>query len=213
MVALWFHSLTEADRVSVKPHASPVLHAISYRLGDLDRTHLPTLREKGGLQSYSSRLKDPDTVDFSTGSVGIGAKAALWVAMSHPTPGRTSPTHRKQAGSSASSGTRNSTRARSGRQLQIRTSPLLASCWVVDLNRQSPDHVVPDIQVQRLQGIRRGRNLCFRDRMGDSIRIRGENISSSEIAAVLIAHPSVSGAPPWPYRLRSVTTRAAAYGG
>jgi pyruvate dehydrogenase E1 component len=83
MVTLWFAELTPLDRVSVKPHASPVLHAISYLLGDLDESYLPTPRAKGGLQSYPSRLKDPDTVDFSTGSVGISATAALWVAMAH----------------------------------------------------------------------------------------------------------------------------------
>src|SRR4051794_16128952 len=83
MVALWFHELSARDRISVKPHASPVLHAINYLLGDLDATYLATLRAKGGLQSYPSRLKDPDTVDFSTGSVGIGAAAALCAAISH----------------------------------------------------------------------------------------------------------------------------------
>jgi len=62
MVALWFHELTNLDRVAVKPHASPVLHAINYLLGDLDAKYLTTLREKGGLQSYPSRIKDPDTV-------------------------------------------------------------------------------------------------------------------------------------------------------
>lgn len=63
--------------------SAPVLHAISYLLGDLDESYLPTLRAKGGLQSYPSRLKDPDAVDFSTGSVGISATAALGVAMAH----------------------------------------------------------------------------------------------------------------------------------
>src|SRR5689334_21176050 len=62
MVALWFHDLTHLDRVSVKPHASPVLHAINFLLGELDEAYLPTLRAKGGLQSYPSRLKDPDIV-------------------------------------------------------------------------------------------------------------------------------------------------------
>ena len=83
MTALWFAELAPLDRVSVKPHASPVLHAINYLLGDLDESYLPTLRAKGGLQSYPSRLKDPGTVDFSTGSVGIGATAALWAAVAH----------------------------------------------------------------------------------------------------------------------------------
>jgi pyruvate dehydrogenase complex dehydrogenase (E1) component len=63
--------------VSVKPHASPVLHAINYLLGELDPKYLTTLREFGGLQSYPSRSKDPDPVDYSTGSVGIGATA--WI--------------------------------------------------------------------------------------------------------------------------------------
>src|SRR5262249_6169715 len=71
MTSLWFGQLREGDRVSVKPHASPVLHGINYLLGELDEKYLTTLREFGGLQSYPSRAKDPDPVDYSTGSVGI----------------------------------------------------------------------------------------------------------------------------------------------
>src|SRR3954467_1681385 len=81
MTALWFGFLEAPDRVSVKPHASPVLHAINYLLGRLDRRYLETLREFGGLQSYPSRVKDPDPVDYSTGSVGIGATAPVWGAI------------------------------------------------------------------------------------------------------------------------------------
>src|SRR6266511_5513223 len=68
MTALWFAHLERGDRVSVKPHASPVFHAIQYLLGYLDRSYLTTLRAFGGLQSYPSRTKDPDRlyVDFST---------------------------------------------------------------------------------------------------------------------------------------------------
>ena len=72
---------SSGDRVSVKPHASPVLHAINYLLGELDERYLTTLREFGGLQSYPSRSKDPDPVDYSTGSVGIGATAPIWGAI------------------------------------------------------------------------------------------------------------------------------------
>ena len=68
MTALYFGVLEAPDRVSVKPHASPVLHAINHLLGRLDRRYLTTLREYGGLQSYPSRTKDPDPVDYSTGS-------------------------------------------------------------------------------------------------------------------------------------------------
>ena len=80
MTALYFAHLDAPDRVSVKPHASPVFHAIQYLLGNLDRAYLPTLRAFGGLQSYPSRTKDPDGVDFSTGSVGLGAAAPLFAA-------------------------------------------------------------------------------------------------------------------------------------
>ena len=83
MTALWFAHLEAPDRVSVKPHASPVLHAINYLLGRLDARYLETLRQFGGLQSYPSRTKDPDPVDFSTGSVGIGATAPIWSAIAH----------------------------------------------------------------------------------------------------------------------------------
>ena len=83
MTALWFAHLEAPDRVSVKPHASPVLHAINFLLGRLDPAYLPRLREYGGLQSYPSRTKDPDPVDYSTGSVGIGATATIWGALAH----------------------------------------------------------------------------------------------------------------------------------
>src|SRR5215467_5855582 len=81
MTSLWFRHLRPADRVSVKPHASPVLHAINYLLGELDEKYLTTLREFGGLQSYPSRSKDPVPADYSTGSVGIGATAPIWGAL------------------------------------------------------------------------------------------------------------------------------------
>src|SRR6202522_4621333 len=83
MTSLWFGHLRAQDRGSVKPHASPVLHAINYLLGRLDRSYLTELRSFGGLQSYPSREKDPDPVDFSTGSVGIGATQTLWSALAH----------------------------------------------------------------------------------------------------------------------------------
>ena len=47
MTTLWFDALTAADKVSVKPHASPVLHAINYLLGRLD---LPSRRDLRGHQ-------------------------------------------------------------------------------------------------------------------------------------------------------------------
>ncbi len=81
LTALYFSFLRPGDRVSIKPHASPVFHAAQYLLGRLDRSYLTTLREFGGLQAYPSRTKDPDPVDFSTGSVGLGAVAPVFAAL------------------------------------------------------------------------------------------------------------------------------------
>ena len=148
MTALWFQHLRAEDRVSVKPHASPVLHAINYLLGELDERYLTTLRAFGGLQSYPSRSKDPDPVDYSTGSVGIGATAPIWGALA-----------------------RRFVRAGEGRQYSLvgdaeldegaiweaildpMVSDLGEICWIVDLNRQSLDRVVPNIGATRLQGM------------------------------------------------------------
>ena len=66
MTALYFHFLQAGDRVSVKPHASPVFHAIQYLLGQLPKKYLTMFRSFEGLQAYPSRTKDPDAVDFST---------------------------------------------------------------------------------------------------------------------------------------------------
>jgi pyruvate dehydrogenase E1 component len=150
MTALWFSELRAEDRVSVKPHASPVLHAINYLLGTLDRPYLETLRAFGGLQSYPSRTKDPDPVDYSTGSVGIGATAPIWAAIAR----RYLELHRFEA-------------PPIGRQIALVgdaeldegavweaiADPSVAKLgevlWVVDLNRQSLDRVVPDIAFGR----------------------------------------------------------------
>ncbi|HET7456399.1 MAG TPA: hypothetical protein VFJ74_02025 [Gemmatimonadaceae bacterium] len=150
MTALYFGHLRGPDRVSVKPHAAPVLHAIEYLLGWLDRRHLTELRAFGGLQSYPSRLKDPVPADFSTGSVGIGATAPIWSALAH----------RYVAGHFEA--------PRGGRQVSLVgdaeldegavweaiVDPVVAHLgevlWIVDLNRQSLDRVVPDIAAGRL---------------------------------------------------------------
>lgn len=72
MTALYFRVLHPRDRVAVKPHASPVYHAIQYLFGRQTRSKLEQFRAFGGAQSYPSRTKDTDDVDFSTGSVGLG---------------------------------------------------------------------------------------------------------------------------------------------
>jgi pyruvate dehydrogenase E1 component len=150
MTALWFAFLRAPDRVSVKPHASPVLHAINFLLGRLDASYLPRLREFGGLQSYPSRSKDPDPVDYSTGSVGIGATAVVWGAIAHryvaghfdvPVGGR----------QIALLGDAELDEGAVWEAIADPNVPQLGEVlWVVDLNRQSLDRVVPDIAAGRL---------------------------------------------------------------
>jgi len=81
MTALYFDVLRPQDRVAVKPHASPVFHAIQYLLGHQTREKLERFRAYGGAQSYPSRTKDGDIVDFSTGSVGLGVGMTLFSAI------------------------------------------------------------------------------------------------------------------------------------
>lgn len=81
MTALYFHALKPEDRVAVKPHASPVFHAIQYLLGNQDLDRLKAFRALGGAQSYPSRTKDVDDVDFSTGSVGLGGAITAFASL------------------------------------------------------------------------------------------------------------------------------------
>ncbi len=81
MTALYFDVLRPEDRVAVKPHASPIFHAIQYLLGKQTRERLEAFRGYKGAQSYPSRTKDADDVDFSTGSVGLGVAQTLFSSL------------------------------------------------------------------------------------------------------------------------------------
>jgi pyruvate dehydrogenase E1 component len=81
MAALYFHALGPNDRVAVKPHAGPVLHAIHYLLGSQSLEQLRNFRGFGGMQSYPSRTKDKIPVDFSTGSVGLGVAITAFASL------------------------------------------------------------------------------------------------------------------------------------
>ena len=153
MTALWFGRLRPQDRVSVKPHASPVLHAINHLLGELDTDRLTTLRALGGLQSYPSRTKDPDPVDYSTGSVGLGATAPIWGAMAR----RYVDQHFGGAGTGRQYALIGDAELDEGACWEAVVDPGVADLgevvWIVDLNRQSLDRVVPAIATPRLQGM------------------------------------------------------------
>ena len=153
LTALYFHHLSAGDRVSIKPHASPAFHGIQYLLGRLDKRYLTMLREFGGLQSYPSRTKDPDPVDFSTGSVGLGAVAPIFASMA------------------AQYAERRFGHVTSGRFIGLIGDAELdeGNIWetvidesvqrlgnvmlIVDLNRQSLDRVIPGIKAERLKGL------------------------------------------------------------
>lgn len=81
MAALYFGALRPQDKVAVKPHAGPVLHAIHYLLGTQSREQLEAFRGFGGAQSYPSRTKDHIPVDFSTGSVGLGVAITAFASL------------------------------------------------------------------------------------------------------------------------------------
>ena len=153
MTSLWFEHLTAADRVSVKPHASPVLHAVNALLGRLDPSWLPRLRELGGLQPYPSRTKDPDTPDYSTGSVGIGATAPVWGAIAH----RYVSAHLAVEPGGRQVSLLGDAELDEGAIWECVADPMVQQLgevlWVVDLNRQSLDRIVPDIAISRWQGM------------------------------------------------------------
>ncbi|MCX7341269.1 MAG: transketolase [Hyphomicrobiales bacterium] len=81
LTALYFGVLRPQDRVAVKPHASPIFHAIQYLAGNQTREKLEAFRSYKGAQSYPSRTKDIDDVDFSTGSVGLGVAQTLFSSL------------------------------------------------------------------------------------------------------------------------------------
>ena len=150
LTSLVFDLLGPRDRLAVKPHASPIFHAIQYLLGNLDQRYLTTLRDFKGLQAYPSRTKDPDYVDFSLGSVGLGAIAPNFASLAEQyVHGRFAdapePTHRFVS-------TLGDAELDEGTVWEAVIEPALATSprvlWVVDVNRQSLDRVIPGIRVQ-----------------------------------------------------------------
>jgi pyruvate dehydrogenase E1 component len=200
MCALWFEHLRAPDRVSVKPHAAPVLHAINYLLGTLDESYLTRLREFGGLQSYPSRAKDPDPVDFSTGSVGIGATATIWSALAH----RYVAGHFEVPQGGRQVALLGDAELDEGAIWEALVDPTVARLgevlWIVDLNRQSLDRVVPDIAAGRIGAmfeaagwqtitVKYGRRLreLFERRGGEALRARIDQMPNEEYQRLLRA--------------------------
>ena len=131
MTALWFGHLGGADKVAVKPHASPVYHAIKYLTGELDRSYLTRLRQLGGLQAYPTPHQGPRRVRLLD-RVGRPRRRRPAVRRRHPPLRRRPLRHGRPAGprSSPSSVTPSSTRATCGRRSPTRRCRGSAtSCW------------------------------------------------------------------------------------
>ena len=150
MTYLYFEYMRAGDRISVKPHASPVFHAIQYLLGNLDPKYLKSLRSFHGLQAYPSRTKDPDGVDFTTGSVGLGAVAPNFAWLTEEYVGSHFPSDRVAARRYIS--LLGDAELDEGVVWEAIADPALVDLknvlWVIDLNRQSLDRIIPGIRVK-----------------------------------------------------------------
>ena len=156
MTALYFHVLRPQDRVAVKPHAGPVLHAINYMFGRQTVEKMTRLRSLGGAQAYPSRSKDGSEIDFSTGSVGLGVAITSFAALvqdylrAHGMIGQDRPPsrHIAVAGDAELDEGNIYEALLEGWKHDIRDV-----WWVVDYNRQSLDSVMPDRLFGRFEGL------------------------------------------------------------
>jgi len=198
MTALYFHWLKAGDRVAVKPHASPVLHSINYLLGRLDREYLTTLRDFGGLQAYPSRTKDPDPIDFSTGSVGLGAAAPLFASVVDRYVGK----HFDLPEGRRFVALLGDAELDEGNVWEALADPAARGLgqltWIVDFNRQSLDRVIPGVRSQefthvfrdhgwQVEVVKYGSRLreAFARAGGDALERRIDEMPNQEYQALL----------------------------
>ena len=153
MTALYFHVLGPRDRVAVKPHAGPVYHAIEYLFGRQSRAQLEGFRSFGGIQAYPSRTKDAVAVDFSTGSVGLGAALTLFASLTRdylrghdlgPAPGAAAGRMVALIGDAELDEGNMFEAVLEGAKHDVRNL-----WWIIDYNRQSLDGVVADERLFR----------------------------------------------------------------
>ena len=156
VTALYFEILRPQDRVAVKPHAGPVLHAVNYLLGRQSVEQMAGLRQFGGAQAYPSRTKDGAEIDFSTGSVGLGVALTSFASLIQDyvhARGLTDPAaprarHVAIAGDAELDEGNIYEALLEGWKHDVRDV-----WWVVDYNRQSLDSVMPDRLFGRFEGL------------------------------------------------------------
>ena len=156
MTALYFDALRPQDRVAVKPHGSPVFHAIQYLLGRQTRDQLERFRALGGAQSYPSRTKDCDDVDISTGSVGMGVAMTSFAALAQEflrkkqlVSDRQPPGRMIALAGDAEFDEGNVFEA----LLEAWKHQVTNVWWIIDYNRQSLDAIVADRFFNRLDTV------------------------------------------------------------
>jgi pyruvate dehydrogenase E1 component len=205
LTAYYFAAAEAGDLIAIKPHASPVYHAIQYLLGNLSRERLLQFRSFGGLQAYPSRLKDPDGVQVSTGSVGFGAVMPHFLSLVRRYLedhfGYDKPHRFLALMGDAELDEGNIWEALGEDNLQ-RLGHVI---WMVDLNRQSLDRVVPSGRAQKITGllgafgchvieVKYGSRLeaIFARPGGERLRQRIDLMSNEEYQSLLrIAEPDV----------------------
>ncbi len=155
MTALYFSALRPGDRVAVKPHASPVFHAMHYLMGNLSREKMENFRGYGGVQSYPSRTKDVDDVDFSTGSVGLGVAITAFASLIQDyVQAKDWGAGAPQGRMIALMGDAELDEGNIHECLQEGWKHGLRNCWwIVDYNRQSLDGVVQEGLWSRIEGL------------------------------------------------------------
>ncbi|PIE09583.1 MAG: transketolase [Rhodobacterales bacterium] len=155
MTALYFSALKPEDRVAVKPHASPIFHAIQYLMGNQTREKMENFRGYGGVQSYPSRTKDIDDVDFSTGSVGLGVAITSFASIvqdyiTAKSWGQDAPMGRMVAlvGDAELDEGNVYEALQEGWKNDLRNT-----WWIIDYNRQSLDGIVREGLFERIEKI------------------------------------------------------------
>ncbi len=198
LTALYFKALRPGDVVAVKAHASPAFYAIQYLRGRLEADDLRTLRSLGGLQAYPSRRKNPEVVDLSTGSMGLGAVMAAFAAFGS----RYVRDHFGAGGADRFVAMLGDAELDEGNVWEALLEEAVAECanllWIVDLNRQSLDRITPDARRHHFRGwfaaagwrvieLRWGSRLgaLFGRAGGERLRARLEAMPSAQYQSLL----------------------------
>ncbi len=202
MTALYFHALRPGDIVATKAHASPVLYAIECLRGRLTAEQLRGLRSLGGLQAYPSRRKNPEIIDLSTGSMGLGAVSAAFGALA----ARYVSQHGGPALPARFIAVLGDAELDEGNVwealLEEAVRELDNLLWIVDVNRQSLDRIAPDARRGQLRDWFRGASwrvielrwggrlrALFARPGGERLRARLEGLGNAEYQSLLRLPP------------------------